>query len=183
MPSHSEIQESGLLLSLPEQTKSLRPLLVPGLDSQIPASLHSREPRRPSSAPSSPAAPAPSPAQASACLVALRSGRCLFSLRDRWLGKREEREAALSPSPAARKWRGGQQVQQLPEGGGSDQFAPPAAAASGHPGPTGPTLGKASIATPHSASSAPRPVPAPWRARRLRHLCISVSLTPRHRES
>lgn len=88
----------------------------------------------------------------------LRSGRCLFCLRDRWLGKREERKAALSPSPAARKWSGGQQVQQLPREE-RDQFAPPAAAASGHPSPT---LGKASIATPYSASSSTTTTTPPY---------------------
>lgn len=63
------------------------------------------------------------------------------------------------------------------EGGGSDQLAPPAAAGSGHPGPTGPTLGKPSMTTPQLCLQ--RPQSCPRGARRLGHLCKSASLMPR----
>lgn len=74
-------------------------------------------------------------------------------------GRREEREAAPSPSPAARKWRGGTTGLTALLGGGSQQPAPPAAQAPSHLGPSGPTQREPRALASHSTSCAPIPVP------------------------
>lgn len=96
-------------------------------------------------------------------------------------GRREEREAAPSPSPAARKWRGVQQVRQLTREEGASSLPRPQPRHPAIPAPP----------APPSESPAPRlptqpPVPPflyPWRAGRLGHLYIAASLRPRPRKS
>ena len=92
LPPHRGIQESRLLVSLSGRARSLEPSAPPGARFQNSSPLHHRS---------------PGPLTGSgfgALPSALR--RCSFCPLDRWLGKSEEREAALSPFPAARKWRG-----------------------------------------------------------------------------
>lgn len=162
-PPHPGIGELGLLVSLSGQTKSL--------ESSGPRERDSRTP-----VPETPTAPAPSPAQASARSV-LRSGAAVSA---HWTGGwgRGRRDRLLGPPPQQPgSGAGGTTGPTALEGGGSDQLAPPAAAASGHPGPTGATLGKPSMTTPQLCLQLPQS--CPQGARRLGHLCKSASLMPR----
>lgn len=71
-----------------------------------------------------PAAPASSAAQVSA-RSALRSRRCRFCLRNRWLRKQGGERDCPVPLPSSPEVEGGTTGPTAPEGGGSDQMPRP----------------------------------------------------------
>lgn len=106
-------QGSGLPVSLSGQIRSLNPLLLLRARFPNPDSFFPKDPEDRVSIPLLPCSPG----------LLTRSGFCelpsapwalsLLPLRRIGSWGRGRREAALSPSPAARKWRGVQQVRQL----------------------------------------------------------------------